>query len=165
MTYLIDSNVFIEAKNRHYEFDFCPAFWTWLVEGNLTGCVFSIDRVKRELVERDDELANWTLGLDKGFFLSPTKQATDTLKTIGEWADKQGFKPLAINKFMRGVDCYLVAQALAGGFEIVMHEIYSLGRKRIKIPNACGAVGVKYLTPFDMLRREGARFVLDRVTE
>ena len=25
--YLIDTNVFIEAKNRHYGFDFCPAFW------------------------------------------------------------------------------------------------------------------------------------------
>ena len=73
MAYLIDSIVFIEAKNRHYGFDFCPAFWTWLMESNLTGCVFSIDRVKRELVERDDELANWTIGLDKGFFLSPNE--------------------------------------------------------------------------------------------
>lgn len=27
MTYLLDSNVFIQAKNLHYGFDFCPAFW------------------------------------------------------------------------------------------------------------------------------------------
>ena len=25
--YLLDANVFIEAKNRYYGFDFCPAFW------------------------------------------------------------------------------------------------------------------------------------------
>ncbi|ANT65111.1 hypothetical protein Ptc2401_01341 [Prosthecochloris sp. CIB 2401] len=27
MTYLLDANVFIQAKNLHYGFDFCPAFW------------------------------------------------------------------------------------------------------------------------------------------
>lgn len=27
MAYLLDANVFIQAKNRHYGFDFCPAFW------------------------------------------------------------------------------------------------------------------------------------------
>lgn len=62
---------------------------------------------------------------------------------------------------MRGVDCYLVAQALACGFEVVTHETYSSGKRRIKIPNACEAVGVRYLASFEMLRREGARFILD----
>lgn len=58
MAYLIDSNVLIEAKNRHYGFDFCPAFWTWLVDSNLRCRVFSIERVKHELVKGDDELAS-----------------------------------------------------------------------------------------------------------
>ena len=31
MTYLLDANVFIQAKNIHYGLDFCPAFWGWLV--------------------------------------------------------------------------------------------------------------------------------------
>ena len=30
MAYLLDSNVFIEAKRLHYGFDFCPAFWDWI---------------------------------------------------------------------------------------------------------------------------------------
>ena len=25
--YLLDANVLIQAKNLHYGFDFCPAFW------------------------------------------------------------------------------------------------------------------------------------------
>lgn len=25
--YLLDANVFIQAKNLHYGMDFCPAFW------------------------------------------------------------------------------------------------------------------------------------------
>jgi len=27
MSYLLDSDVFIQAKNLHYGLDFCPAFW------------------------------------------------------------------------------------------------------------------------------------------
>lgn len=30
MAYLLDANVFIQAKNLQYGFDFCPAFWDWL---------------------------------------------------------------------------------------------------------------------------------------
>ena len=30
MPYLLDANIFIQAKNLHYSFDFCPAFWEWL---------------------------------------------------------------------------------------------------------------------------------------
>lgn len=33
MSYLLDANVFIQAKNLHYGLDFCPAFWQWLIDG------------------------------------------------------------------------------------------------------------------------------------
>lgn len=41
MTYLLDANVFIQAKNLHYGLDFCPAFWDWLIDNNREGRVFS----------------------------------------------------------------------------------------------------------------------------
>ncbi len=55
-TYLLDTNVFIQAKNLHYGFDFCPAFWQWLVEQNEAGRVASIEKVGDELRAGDDEL-------------------------------------------------------------------------------------------------------------
>ena len=33
MAYLLDANVFIHA-HAHYGFDFCPAFWEWLIKEN-----------------------------------------------------------------------------------------------------------------------------------
>lgn len=36
-TYLLDANVFIQAKNLHYGFDFCPAFWDWIDEAHAAG--------------------------------------------------------------------------------------------------------------------------------
>ena len=35
--HLLDTNIFIQAKNLHYGFDFCPAFWDWLIAQNGTG--------------------------------------------------------------------------------------------------------------------------------
>lgn len=35
--YLLDANIFIQAKNLHYGFDFCPAFWDWGVVQNEAG--------------------------------------------------------------------------------------------------------------------------------
>lgn len=75
MAYLLDSNIFIQAKNLHYGFDFCPAFWGWILQQNASGTPAS----------------------------SP---------------------------------------------------------KRIKIPNACLALTVRAITPYEMLRAEKARFVL-----
>ena len=49
MKYLLDTNVFIQAKNLHYGLDFCPAFWDWLVLMNARGLVFSIDKVAAEI--------------------------------------------------------------------------------------------------------------------
>ena len=57
-SYLLDSNVFIQGKNLHYGFDFCPAFWQWLVDSNARQQVFSIDKVADELTSGDDELSS-----------------------------------------------------------------------------------------------------------
>ncbi len=44
MAYLLDSDVFIRAKNLHYGLDFCPAFWEWLVAAGADGRAVSIER-------------------------------------------------------------------------------------------------------------------------
>ncbi len=49
---------------------------------------------------------------------------------------------------------------LAGGHVVVTHEKPEDSVHRIKIPSVCIGLGVKHVTPFDMLRYERARFVL-----
>ncbi len=46
MAYLLDSDVFMQAKNLHYGFDFCPAFWDWIDTGAASGSVLSVDKVR-----------------------------------------------------------------------------------------------------------------------
>ncbi len=68
MVYLLDANVFIQAKNFYYGFDFCPAFWDWLIIKNNLGVVFSIDGIMTEIMRGDDPLSEWVKGLSTGFF-------------------------------------------------------------------------------------------------
>ena len=61
-TYLVDSDVFITAKNLYYSFDICPGFWKSLVHHHREKRVFSVDRVRSELLagRKTDDLVRWT---------------------------------------------------------------------------------------------------------
>ncbi len=48
--YLLDSDVFIAAKNSYYAFAICPGFWDSLIHHYDAGNVRSIDRVRGELL-------------------------------------------------------------------------------------------------------------------
>ena len=160
MPYLLDANVFIQAKNLHYGLDFCPAFWEWLIANNDAGRVFSIEKVGDEIEAGADELAEWAKQRGSDFFLEPEQAILPALGSVSNWATGQGYAPAAVNTFLQVADYYLVAHALAFRHTIVIHEIASPSTKKIKIPNACIGVGIKCVTPFEMLRHERARFVL-----
>jgi len=46
----------------------------------------------------------------------------------------------------------------------VTHEVPAGSRRKIKIPDACIGLGIKCVTPYEMLRLEKARFVLGRAS-
>jgi hypothetical protein len=73
MAYLLDANVFIQAKNLHYGFDFCPAFWDWIDQAHAKGAVYSVDSVRTELIAGNDDLADWANQRTDGFFCPPTR--------------------------------------------------------------------------------------------
>jgi hypothetical protein len=160
MPYLLDSNIFIQAKNLHYGCDFCPAFWDWLDAGNQSGTVFSIEKVRDELLGGDDELADWAKGRGTEFFVAPDNADLASLADASNWAARGGFDPGAVNQFLQVADYYLVAQVHARGFVVVTHEVAANSVKKIKIPNACVGLGVKVMSPYEMLRTERARFVI-----
>jgi hypothetical protein len=160
MAYLLDANVFIQAKNLHYGLDFCPAFWDWLIHANSKKHLFSIEKVGDEIDAVSDELTVWAAQRGDGFFLKPDPTIVLAFGTVSAWVAAQGYEPAAVNTFLQVADYYLACHALAHGFTVVTHEIASPSTKKIKIPNVCIGLGVKCMTPFEMLRHERARFVL-----
>lgn len=160
MAYILDANVFIAAKNLHYGFDFCPAFWDWLVAGNESGRVFSVEKVGDEVQAIGDELAEWAAEQGDGFFLRPEATDFPAMAEVSAWANSQAYEPAAVSTFLQVADYYLVAQAYAGRHTVITHEVPSASTRKIKIPDACIGLGIRCMTPYEMLRRERARFVL-----
>lgn len=160
MSYLLDANVFMSAKNLHYGLDFCPAFWDWLVHRSNTGSVFSIDKVADEIEAGQDELSDWARNHGDALFRRTPPTLAPQFTQVSTWATGQQYTPAAINTFLQMADFYLIAHALAGNHVIVTHEHPSNSSNRIKIPDACVGLGVRFMTPYQMLRIERARFVL-----
>ena len=158
--YLLDTNVFIQAKNLHYGFDFCPAFWQWLVEQNGPGKVASIEKVRDELQACQDKLAAWAKERGDGFFLRPDGAVGSALPKVSNWAYSRDYQASAISKFLQCADYWLVAHALAHHCTVVTHEVPADTSQKIKIPNACIDLDLRCVSPYEMLRRERARFVL-----
>lgn len=160
MSYLLDANVFMSAKNLHYGLDFCPAFWGWLIHAGNAGTVFSIDKVADEIEAGQDELSEWVATDGEALFRRTPPALAQQFAQVSTWASGQQYTPAAINTFLQVADFYLVAHAVAGGHVVVTHEVPSNSPGRIKIPNACLGLGVRFMTPYQMLRIERARFVL-----
>lgn len=160
MAYLLDANVFMQAKNLHYGLDFCPAFWDWLIASHAAGKVFSIEKIGDEIAAGADELTDWAADRGESFFLKPGSAILPALGTVSQWVTSQHYEPAAVNTFLQVADYYLVAHALAHGHTVVTHEKAQPLAKKIKIPNVCIGLNVKCVTPFEMLRVERARFIL-----
>ena len=159
--YLIDSDVLIDAKNRHYGFDIVPAFWEWIEQAHRAGRVFTVQRVADEVLAGGDELADWMRRQPASFRLTRWLGRPARTEHLSQWATGVGYTQAAVATFLQAADYFLVAQALTLGFTVVTQETSDpAAKRRIKIPDACKALGVPWLTPFNMLRNEGARFVL-----
>lgn len=161
MSYLLDANVFIDAKNRHYGFDFAPGFWEWLTDAHQVDRVFSVAAIREEIVGGNDQLATWASGCPSTFWVTVESAMVPSLGVVAEWAQDAGYDEGAVSTFLENTgDYYLVAQAHALGYTVVTHELPGQGStKKIKIPDACGALGVPCINTWQLLRTERARLV------
>jgi hypothetical protein len=164
VTYLLDANVFIEAKRLHYGFDFCPAFWEWIDIHSRSGTIKSVAKVGAEISNGGDDLAEWTASRMDQLFLDPTVETLEAFRKVSQWVMQADYEPAARNTFLEVADSFLVAQALANQCVVVTKEKPENSKRRVKIPNACVAMNVKFISVYEMLRLEKARFVLPGAT-
>ncbi|MEI6315652.1 MAG: DUF4411 family protein [Syntrophus sp. (in: bacteria)] len=159
--FLLDANVFIEAAKRYYAFDIAPGYWNALIKHATNGHVRSIDKIKVEIDRVNDELKTW-VGRNYHQWFESTRQqdVIDAYAIVMVWAQGQNqYTDGAQAEFARSADGWLIAFALAKGCIVVTHEQYDpVGKREIKIPNACKGVGVPYMDTFGMLRELGVRF-------
>jgi hypothetical protein len=163
-TYVLDSNIFIEAKQRYYAFDVCPGFWDALVWQHGQGRIVSVDRVKNELEGFADDLSTWITTTMPGacFFDTDMDVVTEAYAEAIAWVMGQAqFSEAAKAEFAdaENADAWVIAFAKAMDATVVTHEKANPDiRRKVPIPNVCDALGVPYVDTFEMLRALQTRF-------
>lgn len=164
-TYLVDSNFFIQAYRATYPLDVATGFWNKVKELAKEGVIFSIDKVKNELYDKNDELEKWCKTfLPENFFKDTSNKLYEYSKVIS-WAISKSdhYLPHAINEFLDTdeADAFIVAYALSeiNNITIVTQEVSDPKRKnKIKIPEPCIAFNINYLNMIGMFRQLGKTF-------
>ena len=158
MTYVVDSDVFITAKNQYYSFDICPGFWKSVVHHHRDGRVFSVDRARGELLagHPNEDLVRWVRNeVPEGFFLPvDTAEVMSAYTDIMMWVQRHPkYFDYAKAKFATGADGWLVAYARVHGATVVTNEQSAPDSKReIKLPDVCDQFEVQHKNTFAMLR-------------
>lgn len=122
--------------------------------------VFSNETVKAEIEKGNDELTDWiSHNATKDFFISNDTSVMRKYAEVLNWAQScTHFRPEAIAEFAEVADAFLVATAAAKGYTLVTNETSDpLCRRRVKIPDACKALGVRCCGLNDVLRELGIK--------
>ena len=165
-SYLLDSDVFITAKNLYYAFDICPGFWKSLLHQHREGRLFSIDRVRGELLtgRKTEDLVQWiSKEVPNSLFLGVDEdEVTAAYTEIMLWAQRHTrYFDRAKAKFATGADGWLVAYAKVYGTVVVTNEQSAPeSRSEIKLPDVCAQFKVQNKDTFVMLRELAIRFDL-----
>jgi len=160
--YLVDANVLIEAKNRYYSFSICPGFWDALIWHAGSGSVRSVDVVKTELADGNDDLAALIKHAAPGDAFCSTNNA-DAVAWYGRimnWVLAESrFTPAAKDEFAKSADPWLVAHAGAHGMTLATQETPApMSRNNVKIPDVCRQFGVPWQNTLEMLEALGVAF-------
>lgn len=171
--FVLDSDVFIAAKNAYYAFEICPAFWESIIRGNRSGRVRSIDRIKAELLaaQPTEDLVVWVKSKLPATFFHST-QTTDVIEAYTEialWAQRSAqYFDRAKAKFATEADGWLVAYSMVHGTTVVTNEQPRPdSRNRVLLPDVCAQFKVPYKGTFGMLMSLAVKFDLraDQVPE
>lgn len=164
--FILDSDVFITAKNTYYAFDICPGFWDGILHQHRQGRVFSINRVRGELMtgSRTENLVQWVeTQVPDEFFLDVDEGGVPAAYTdIMMWAQRHArYFDHAKAKFATGADGWLVAYAkVHNGVVITNEQPAPESKTEIKLPDVCTQFNVPYKDTFAMLRELAIRLEL-----
>lgn len=162
--YVLDSDVFIAAKNSYYAFSICPGFWDSLIHHYGAGNVRSIDRVRGELLagRKTEDLVQWVKKqLPPAFFLDTDEEAvTDAYGRVMLWVQRNAqYLDQAKAKFATEADGWLVAYAMIHGVTVITNEQpRPQSRNRILLPDVCNHFNVTYMDTFAMLHELSIRY-------
>jgi hypothetical protein len=164
--FVLDSDVFIAAKNAYYAFEICPGFWKGIVRAHSRGQARSIDRIRNELLtgRKEEDLVQWIENdLPEAFFHdSNSAEISAAYAEVMLWVQRSAqYFDRAKAKFATEADGWLVAYSMVNGTVVVTNEQpRPESRNRVLLPDVCAQFKVTYRDTFFMLREISVRLDL-----
>lgn len=156
--YCLDANVLIQAWQKYYSPMFCPDYWDVL--NNLGGQnrIFIPEMVYEEITRTEDDLSKWLKKSDISIH-KMDESVNKCLKSI--YAHNPLHKNLVDNTKARSIaDPWVIAHAINEKAIVVTKEekVTALNSVKIKIPNVCDNMGVKWINDFDLIKALDIKF-------
>lgn len=166
--FLIDTNSFIEPKNRYYAFDLAPGFWSQFTKHIESRDIAVLDMVRDEIEKGEDALSNWIKSIDIPEIVNHKDGAiiSKYSEIINNIAQNPCYKQSALQEWSREsvADPWLIAAAAAKGYTLITMErpVVTLNpnnpSKYAKIPDVANTFKVKTGDLFYMMRE--LKFIL-----
>jgi Domain of unknown function (DUF4411) len=156
--YCLDANVLIQAWQKYYSFDLCPDYWKLLNELGEKGRILLPRKVEEEILHTEDKLAVW-LKSSKISILDIDGDVTRCLKEIYDANPLHRY--LVDNTKQRSLaDPWIIAHAKKEGACVVTKEgkVSDQNSSRIKIPNVCENMGIRWIDDFQFVHEVNIRF-------
>jgi predicted nucleic acid-binding protein len=156
--YCLDANVLIQAYQKYYSPKFCPDYWEILDELGKQGKIFLPEIVNEEITRTEDDLSKWL----KKSSIQIRKIDEPVTKCLQDIYSKNSLhKNLVDNTKARSLaDPWVIAHAMREKATVVTKEekVTALNSAKIKIPNVCDNMGVRWINDFQFVRELNIQF-------
>lgn len=153
--YCLDANVLIQAWQKYYNPKFCPDYWNILIVLGKNETIFIPELVYEEVVRTDDDLSKWLKSSNipiANISESVTKHIRKILEDYPLLVDNTKARSLA--------DPWVIAHAISENATVVTKEekVTALYSKKIKIPNVCDNIGIRWMNDFQFIEEVDIKF-------
>jgi len=156
--YCLDTNIIIEAWNKYYSPVFCSDYWKILSDLGKRNIIFMPREVYNEIYTKDDELSEWLKKSD----ISVHETDEIVLENLVKIYKKNPIHQNLVQeeKGRSIADPWVIAHSMKENATVVTKEnkIKNLNSQKIKIPNVCENMGVKWIDDYQMVKELEIRF-------
>ncbi len=156
--YCLDANVLIEAWQKYYNPKFCPEYWMVLNQLGKEGRIFIPVEVAEEIHRTEDDLSSWLKASD--ILIAKTTESVIRCwqKILASNPDHQRLVDSTKNRSL--ADPWVIAHAMDKSAIVVTKENKETASitKRVKIPNVCENMGVRWMDDFQFIDKLEIRF-------
>jgi Domain of unknown function (DUF4411) len=146
-----DTSAFINGQRDLFRPTTFGPLWDAIAKMVETQEILAVDEVKREIRRKDDDVARWVLS-QRGLFVPLEHDIQKATKQVLA-ACPRLMAQHGANR--NSADPFVVGLALARGGTVVTQETPANSSRKPRIPDACIAVGVPWMTLPDFVDAQG----------